>query len=223
MLLPICHGRLSPRTRAGVPSLSAAAGYSNCCSNEQLGDANTLHCDWLFELNSHSASSSMSSLLLRTSRCAFKVSIRRRYDTRYFAFTPILTRAFGCASKSHAGRAYLVERPLWRSSSAPTAQLQHFCNFFTSASSPLGLESSSSAGPNVTELPPLSGPAVTKWLFLSASLVFGIVVVGGITRLTESGLSIVEWRPITGVLPPLAQQEWEEEFDKYKTSPEFKM
>lgn len=72
-------------------------------------------------------------------------------------------------------------------------------------------------------LPPLSSPAVSNWLFISAALVFGIVVVGGITRLTESGLSIVEWRPITGMLPPLSQAEWELEFEKYKTSPEFKM
>ncbi|KAG6866507.1 hypothetical protein C0991_003051 [Blastosporella zonata] len=61
------------------------------------------------------------------------------------------------------------------------------------------------------------------WLMMSSTLVFAIVVVGGVTRLTESGLSITEWRPITGVLPPLSEAEWEAEFDKYKMTPEFKM
>jgi len=54
-------------------------------------------------------------------------------------------------------------------------------------------------------------------------LVFGVVVVGGVTRLTESGLSITEWKPITGILPPLNQAQWEEEFEKYKATPEFKL
>jgi heme a synthase len=57
---------------------------------------------------------------------------------------------------------------------------------------------------------------------ISSTLVFAVVVVGGVTRLTESGLSITEWRPITGVLPPLSQEEWEKEFEKYKQTPEFK-
>ena len=50
--------------------------------------------------------------------------------------------------------------------------------------------------------------AVATWLLVCAALVFAIVVVGGITRLTESGLSIVEWQPIVGVLPPLSQADW---------------
>ncbi|AQZ12317.1 COX15 (YER141W) [Zygosaccharomyces parabailii] len=63
---------------------------------------------------------------------------------------------------------------------------------------------------------------VGYWLIGTSGLVFGIVVLGGLTRLTESGLSITEWKPVTGTLPPLTQQEWEEEFEKYKESPEFK-
>eukprot|EP01064_Diplonema_japonicum_P009488 TRINITY_DN16986_c0_g1_i1.p1 TRINITY_DN16986_c0_g1~~TRINITY_DN16986_c0_g1_i1.p1 ORF type:complete len:412 (+),score=50.22 TRINITY_DN16986_c0_g1_i1:65-1300(+) len=59
------------------------------------------------------------------------------------------------------------------------------------------------------------------WLFTCAGMVFGIVVVGGITRLTESGLSIVEWRPVTGMVPPLTEEEWAAEFEKYRGSPEF--
>lgn len=59
------------------------------------------------------------------------------------------------------------------------------------------------------------------WLYFCAGLVFMMVIVGGVTRLTESGLSIVEWRPITGTVPPLNESEWELEFRKYRTSPEF--
>jgi len=72
-------------------------------------------------------------------------------------------------------------------------------------------------------LPILPGKSVGRWLMLSSVLVLGIVVVGGVTRLTESGLSITEWRPITGVLPPLSHEEWMVEFDKYKATPEFKL
>ena len=52
-------------------------------------------------------------------------------------------------------------------------------------------------------------------------LIFGMVVIGGLTRLTGSGLSIVEWKPITGILPPLTLQEWILEFQRYQQSPEF--
>lgn len=72
-------------------------------------------------------------------------------------------------------------------------------------------------------LPVLSSRSVGFWLLASSTLVFAIIVVGGVTRLTESGLSITEWRPITGVLPPLTHDEWVIEFDKYKATPEFKM
>jgi heme a synthase len=63
--------------------------------------------------------------------------------------------------------------------------------------------------------------AIANWLLFVALLVFGIVVVGGITRLTESGLSITEWRPITGALPPLSDAAWAAEFEKYKQIPEY--
>jgi len=65
--------------------------------------------------------------------------------------------------------------------------------------------------------------AMAVWLFACCALVFAIVVVGGITRLTHSGLSIVEWRPVMGVLPPLTEAAWQEEFAKYRTSPEFRL
>ncbi|MGE0668195.1 MAG: COX15/CtaA family protein [Sphingomonadales bacterium] len=62
---------------------------------------------------------------------------------------------------------------------------------------------------------------IVRWLVVVAALIFVMVVLGGVTRLTESGLSIVEWRPVTGTLPPLSEQAWQAEFDKYRTSPEF--
>ncbi|KAF8901635.1 electron transfer protein 1 [Gymnopilus junonius] len=72
-------------------------------------------------------------------------------------------------------------------------------------------------------LPVLPSPAIGRWLMLSSVLVLGIIVVGGVTRLTESGLSITEWRPITGVLPPMSHEEWMVEFQKYQATPEFKL
>ena len=63
--------------------------------------------------------------------------------------------------------------------------------------------------------------ALIKWLICVAGLVFAMVVVGGITRLTESGLSITEWKPITGALPPLNEASWLSEFEKYKQIPEY--
>ena len=63
--------------------------------------------------------------------------------------------------------------------------------------------------------------AVTLWLFGVASLVFMMVVVGGITRLTGSGLSMVEWRPLMGILPPLSDAEWMRVYTLYQASPEY--
>lgn len=74
---------------------------------------------------------------------------------------------------------------------------------------------------NIKQFPVVSNKSVGYWLFGTSTLVFGIVVLGGLTRLTESGLSITEWKPVTGALPPLNQEQWEEEFAKYKDSPEF--
>ena len=64
--------------------------------------------------------------------------------------------------------------------------------------------------------------AVALWLLICAAMVFAIVVVGGITRLTRSGLSIVEWQPLIGMLPPLSDADWQELFAKYRVTPEFK-
>ena len=63
--------------------------------------------------------------------------------------------------------------------------------------------------------------AIRTWLLCVAAVVFALVIVGGATRLTESGLSIVEWKPVTGVLPPLTHDAWQDEFDKYKMIPQY--
>jgi cytochrome c oxidase assembly protein subunit 15 len=65
--------------------------------------------------------------------------------------------------------------------------------------------------------------AIRLWLYFVAALVIVMVVVGGATRLTDSGLSIVEWRPVTGTVPPITQADWKSEFEKYKTSSEYEL
>jgi cytochrome c oxidase assembly protein subunit 15 len=64
--------------------------------------------------------------------------------------------------------------------------------------------------------------AIANWLLAVAALVFLMVVVGGITRLTESGLSITEWQPVRGAVPPLTDAQWQHAFDLYKQTPEYR-
>lgn len=63
---------------------------------------------------------------------------------------------------------------------------------------------------------------VARWLLVVAALVFVMVVVGGITRLTESGLSITEWKPVSGAIPPLTAADWDKAFDLYRATPEYR-
>jgi cytochrome c oxidase assembly protein subunit 15 len=72
-----------------------------------------------------------------------------------------------------------------------------------------------------TPLPPPHDRAIAIWLLCCAAMIFAMVLIGGITRLTESGLSITEWKPVTGALPPLSQADWQAEFDKYRQTPQF--
>src|SRR5260370_38409021 len=65
--------------------------------------------------------------------------------------------------------------------------------------------------------------AVAAWLIACCALVFAMVVVGGVTRLTHSGLSIVEWQPIVGALPPLDEGAWQETFRKYQQTPQYRL
>jgi cytochrome c oxidase assembly protein subunit 15 len=62
---------------------------------------------------------------------------------------------------------------------------------------------------------------VATWLLFCAAVVFGMILLGGVTRLTNSGLSMVEWKPLMGVIPPLTQEAWLETFEKYKQFPEY--
>ena len=62
--------------------------------------------------------------------------------------------------------------------------------------------------------------AIAFWLLAVAGLVFLMIVVGGITRLTESGLSITRWEPISGAIPPLGEAAWQAEFAAYRQSPQ---
>ncbi|MFN8412221.1 MAG: COX15/CtaA family protein [Anaerolineales bacterium] len=70
-------------------------------------------------------------------------------------------------------------------------------------------------------MPKTQNKAVMRWLQVFAFVVAFLVVFGGFVRLTRSGLSIVEWNPISGVMPPIGQQAWEQEFAKYQLTPEF--
>ncbi len=63
---------------------------------------------------------------------------------------------------------------------------------------------------------------IATWLSVLAFMIVVMVSLGGITRLSKAGLAIVEWRPITGIIPPLTQKQWEEEFEKYKKIPQYR-
>jgi len=62
---------------------------------------------------------------------------------------------------------------------------------------------------------------IAQWLLICCALVFVMVVLGGVTRLTGSGLSMVDWRPVTGFLPPMSDEAWQKTFEMYQESPEF--
>lgn len=65
--------------------------------------------------------------------------------------------------------------------------------------------------------------SVSRWLFALFVLVVLMILVGGLTRLTDSGLSITEWKPVTGALPPMSAETWDQEFEKYQAIPEFQL
>ena len=71
-------------------------------------------------------------------------------------------------------------------------------------------------------MPSTRQSAVAAWLLACCALIFAMVVLGGVTRLTHSGLSIVEWQPLVGALPPLTERDWHELFEKYRQTPEYR-
>lgn len=106
---------------------------------------------------------------------------------------------------------------------APRFRMSIFLlNDAVSSAATSAAKSASNAGKRVNPWP-INTAKPLGYLCIGCSiLVFAIVVLGGLTRLTESGLSITEWKPITGAIPPLNEQQWQEEFEKYQQSPEFK-
>ncbi len=77
--------------------------------------------------------------------------------------------------------------------------------------------------PGLTAATPASDRWVGHWLMVMVGLVFVMVIVGGLTRLTDSGLSITEWAPVTGVIPPLTEAAWQVELEKYRQIPEYQL
>jgi cytochrome c oxidase assembly protein subunit 15 len=71
--------------------------------------------------------------------------------------------------------------------------------------------------------PAAAGRGVAAWLLVCAAFVAAMVVVGGITRLTHSGLSMVEWQPLVGTIPPLSEADWQTVFERYQQTPEYKL
>ena len=80
---------------------------------------------------------------------------------------------------------------------------------------------SPAGSPKATPNPALSLTPVARWLLLCAAMVFIMAVIGAMTRLTESGLSIVRWNPIGGALPPLSEADWQVLFDQYRQTPQY--
>ncbi|KAF4992818.1 hypothetical protein FDECE_13604 [Fusarium decemcellulare] len=153
------------------------------------------------------------------------------------SFAPGFRRLFlqASASASAPSKFFVCNQCL---RSAPRAMPSRILNVVRSRSyadaalnKPMGTAAehvSARAAPSISQAakkawPETNSKGVGYWLIGSAVSVFGIVVFGGLTRLTESGLSITEWRPVTGSLPPMSQDDWQSEFEKYRASPEFKL
>src|SRR5258707_9515854 len=84
------------------------------------------------------------------------------------------------------------------------------------------IHSSAASMPDISATQAPQNRAVRWWLVTVVLLIATMALVGGATRLTESGLSIVEWKPVTGTLPPFSQQQWAQAFDAYKTIPQYR-
>lgn len=77
--------------------------------------------------------------------------------------------------------------------------------------------------PGLIDRPRAGRGAVRIWLMLLFAMVMGMILVGGLTRLTDSGLSITEWKPVTGALPPMGEAAWSAEFERYRAIPEYQL
>ena len=74
---------------------------------------------------------------------------------------------------------------------------------------------------NSSNLHSMQGKWVRRWLLVIIAMIVLQVLIGGVTRLTDSGLSITEWEVVKGVLPPIGESAWQENFNKYKTIPQY--
>jgi len=136
-------------------------------------------------------------------------------------------------------RSILLNKPLCQSSSQLKTSFQSQCSRFSSIAKaqipkkyiffPISIRQSTTLAHGSVSLartfPEISAgaqKAVGIWLAVVTSMVYGAVLIGGLTRLTESGLSITKWDPITGIKPPTNEAEWQHAFDLYKASPEYR-
>ena len=136
---------------------------------------------------------------------AIRCSSRRPIVASRLLKSLSLPRTLSTRSLKPSVIASLPPRPRWQATLAATADFGR-------------IEPAASASDE--PLPTVADPAVRTHLLVIASLVFSIVVLGGLTRLTESGLSITEWQLVTGVLPPRNAAEWDVELAKYRATPE---
>lgn len=150
------------------------------------------------------------------------------HSMRSMRFSTLRSMSSQVSSGSHRPRAAYPSAGYFGPSYLPFSSTKSF-SFFTPtrfvSSSPVSASAASTSSGS-SDAPPRPEDVRTipkflpTWLLGCSALCFGIIVIGGLTRLTESGLSITEWNPITGIRPPLTEAEWDIEWDKYKASPE---
>ncbi|KAK4230133.1 cytochrome oxidase assembly protein-domain-containing protein [Podospora fimiseda] len=149
------------------------------------------------------------------SRSSFACRQCLRQQNSVAAAAPHSSIIFNLAARSYASKT--------KPSNSPIASLSSNINAPVTLVQDAVDDSSSNSSKKSSSFPETNAKSVGYFLIGSSISVFGIVVFGGLTRLTESGLSITEWRPVTGSLPPMSLADWESEFEKYQASPEYKM
>ncbi|KAJ2530357.1 Cytochrome c oxidase assembly protein cox15, partial [Coemansia sp. RSA 1937] len=142
-------------------------------------------------------------------------------QSRSFGFAVSQTKSLGFAVSQPRSLGYPASQPWTRMPLASHAANSNSMRFFTALRHTDKHQPTTLYRHMSTTRRTVDAPIVGYWSLFCASMVFGIVVWGGLTRLTESGLSIVEWKPITGAKLPTSDLEWDVEFEKYKQHPEY--